>query len=530
MNKIQFDKLIKPLVAIYDDIEIDLIKSILERLENYNGVEGSLNWYLDKISEIGILDKASLAILKKNKAKIKETLKELLISASKNTDNLDLLENYYNKGLIKTDPIELYNNTSINSLVNNALTDSESIMNLINTKAIEGTKEGYKSILNKAYIETASGVYTYNESIKRALEEFSDAGIRTIHYKSGKSLDIESAIRRDIITRVNKLVGDIELQHCQELDTNLVYVDQHLGARVRTKYTKHDYEAHAEWQGKKYMIKGSSEKYDNLYEKTGYGEMLGLKGINCYHNIRPTWEWEKIPQQINEKENQENYELFQTMRNYERNIRKLKRKKTIFENTDDKVNLVKTNTKLKQLNNKYSTFLKKNNLDRDYSKEFVVIDNQNLFNDNIIDRDFKNLDKRVEHLKIYDINNSKLLYEITNNDKSHVGSLKAKKLFKKSKNNSLVAVHNHPSNSSFSRQDMITFNSYSSINLIVVKTDKYLYYLEKNGISKIKNKLIEKDYQKIYEKCCEIYGKNVETRHIANKIFAERIGWKYGRK
>ena len=70
MNKIQFDKLLKPLVAIYDEIELDLIKNLLNRLEGYHSVEGSLNWYLEKISEIGILDKENLKIFKQNKNKI----------------------------------------------------------------------------------------------------------------------------------------------------------------------------------------------------------------------------------------------------------------------------------------------------------------------------------------------------------------------------------------------------------------------------------------------------------------------------
>ncbi len=34
-------------------------------------------------------------------------------------------------------------------------------MNLIQTKAIEGVKETYKDVLNSAYIETSSGIYTY---------------------------------------------------------------------------------------------------------------------------------------------------------------------------------------------------------------------------------------------------------------------------------------------------------------------------------------------------------------------------------
>lgn len=167
-------------------------------------------------------------------------------------------------------------------------------------------------------------------------------GILMANYDSGRKISIESAVRRDIVTRVNKLVGDIELTTAKDLlKTNLVYVNQHLGARTRTKYTKEDYEAHDEWQGKVYMINGSNEKYDNLYEKTGYGEMLGLKGINCYHNLRPYFEWESIPKPIDIEESRKERELLDTQREFERNIRTLKEKKSLIRRWDMRKNIEK---------------------------------------------------------------------------------------------------------------------------------------------------------------------------------------------
>ena len=93
--------------------------------------------------------------------------------------------------------------------------------------------------------------------------------------------------------------------------------------------------------------------------------------------------------------------------------------------------------------------------------------------DNIIIEDFKNLSNDVEHLIIYDINTSKKIIQVDSKNRNNVGSLKAVTILLTSKPNSLVAVHNHPSETSFSLQDIIKFNEYKSLNLIVVKTDKY---------------------------------------------------------
>lgn len=372
MTKYEFDNLLKPLVNIYDEIELDIIKDMLTRLETYDDVQGTLKWYLEKLNDLKSFERSNQKLINNNKKNIEKVLKSIVEKSGTKVDNFDKLKEYFNKGLIKNNPNILYNSTSINNLISEAFKDSSNIINLINTTAIEGANKVYRDIINKAYIETGSGIYTYSESIRKALKKFAKEGIKTINYESGVSLTIESAIRRDVVTRVNKLVGDCEIEHAKELDTNLVYVDQHLGARTRTKYMKHDYEAHEEWQGKKYMIVGSSKEYPNLYEKTGYGEMLGLKGINCYHHMRPTWEWEKIPDRIDEIENKERYELLQRQREYERNIRGLKRARLIAKETDDNEYLSKVNKKMKVVNMNFDNWLEKHKLTRDYNREYLT--------------------------------------------------------------------------------------------------------------------------------------------------------------
>ena len=505
MKKYDFDKLLKPLIQIYDEIELDIIKNILNKLVKYDNVQGSLNWYLEKLTELKALEKENLKVILKDKNAIQKELEKIIENVGFKVDNLDKLKSYYDKGLIEANPINLYNSSSIKSLMSEALTDCTTIMDLINTKAIEGSNMAYRTIINKAYVETASGIYTYSESIRNALKEFAVQGIKTVNYENGLSISIESAIRRDVVTRVNKLVGDKEIQAAKELKTNLMYVDQHLGARVRTKYMKNDYEAHAEWQGKKYMIEGSSKEYPNLYEKTGYGEMLGLKGINCYHHMQPTWEWEKIPNRIDEIENKEKYELFQKQRSYERKMRTLKRERLITKETDDKENLTKINKKIKSTSEDFNKWLEDNNLTRDYNREYVSQEthlNQQALSAN--DITFEN------HLK------PKLLEKIDYNDLKMVNSCmeKYEKVIISDKIENAIVItsngnvyqcfgnensvwpnvdlgnelinayvtHNHPikeTGFSFSSADVNLFESYNLKKLRGID-EKYLYELDRS--------------------------------------------------
>lgn len=148
-----------------------------------------------------------------------------------------------------------------------------------------------------------------------------------------------------------------------------------------------------------------------------------------------------------------------------------------------------------------------------------------IFNENIIERDFKELNTKTENLIIY--NNSKSIQTIKGNSENSVGNLKTLLLFATSKKDSLVAVHNHPHNSSFSLTDIKTFNRFKSINTIVVLTDKYYYRLSKNKVEKLKNKKLVSNYNKLYNNVKKKYGSKSESIHITNSIFAKKVGWNY---
>ncbi len=406
MDKVQFDRLLKPLTYVYDNIELDLIKNILDSLDNYNNVQGSMKWYLEKLADLGTIDRKNIEVFKKNKTKIRKCLDNIVENGSKSSDYLDKLARYSDDDKLNIDLSNLYQSNSFNKVVKEALKDTYDIADLIQTKALESIREEYKSILNQAYIETASGIYTYQESIRKALDKFATVGITMATYSGGAKIGIEAVARRDIITRVNKLIGDIDIENTKTLKTNLVYVDQHLGARTRNKYTKNDYEAHAEWQGKVYKIAeydeklypyGSNKDYPDFLASTGYGEMLGLKGINCYHNFEPFFNWEKMPDKIDLKENQEKYNLLQRQRAYERKIRKLKRKKLVETNPDKKKAL---NNQLNMTHKEFDKFLEDNKLNRDYSREYIsnkVLKQANIDNwfDNLTYQEQRNLKEYI---------------------------------------------------------------------------------------------------------------------------------------
>ena len=375
MNDAKLEQLIKPLIKTYDSMELRLIKDIAVRLNTYDGIKGSLKWYLDKLRDIGGFHYDSLELLAEYSGKSQREVKKILKYAGYDTSKLDKYKSAIDDKELLNNPTYLYESVTTQNIINSAIRETNSMMDIIRTKALESVEENYMRILTDTYIKVSNGIYSYDTAIRQGLKELAKNGFTGATYKNGKQLSLESAVRRDILTKAHQLAGDIEIDKARNiLKTNLVYVTQHLGARTRTKYTVEDYEVHADWQGKVYMLDGSSDKYDNFYEKTGYGELLGLCGVNCRHHVQATKEGWSHPDLIDQEENEKAYLKQQEQRKYERKMRQYKREKEVAKALGDEEELRRINSRYSVFNKKYNKFLEKNNLKRDYSREYIEKD------------------------------------------------------------------------------------------------------------------------------------------------------------
>lgn len=145
-------------------------------------------------------------------------------------------------------------------------------------------------------------------------------------------------------------------------------------------------------------------------------------------------------------------------------------------------------------------------------------------------------------LNLYNKNRKENLAILNNKDGSLIGKITigtdinvspdAKTLLKMifGKENSLIAIHNHPGNYSFSMTDIKTFNNMKSIDTMIVLTDNYKYYLNIGNGKRINNtknlnniyKTIEKSIRKEYSTF-----NDVEIRDLTNQKFFKKMGWVY---
>ena len=369
----ELTELTQPIIAIYNQIEMELLERVAKRFDVYDKIGGSMEWQLKKLDELGALTTESVKVIASMSKKGEKEIAQMLQQASLGNVDMDLLETAFTNGFIFVDPKKIMQSPALRDTVELSYKELGKTYKLIQTKALESTRQAYMDVINRAYIETASGIYDYNTSIRGALRDMADQGISGATYRRGNKIvkySIEGTVRRDTITAVHQLANKGAEQTTKEIGAEYVEVSSHIGARV----AKDPIGNHAGWQGKVYRLEGSEPKYPNLTEKTGYpGDIRGLGGVNCRHRMFPFFPGISIPNKhkVDPKENKKVYEASQKQRAMERGIRATKKRMIVAKASGDAEKAMEYRKKLTEQQKQIEKFCKDNNLRRQTEREMV---------------------------------------------------------------------------------------------------------------------------------------------------------------
>lgn len=369
----ELTELTQPIIAIYNQIEMELLERVAKRFDVYDKIGGSMEWQLKKLDELGALTTESVKVIASMSKKGEKEIAQMLQQASLGNVDMDLLETAFTNGFIFVDPKKIMQSPALRDTVELSYKSLGKTYKLIQTKALESARQAYMDVINRAYIETASGIYDYNTSIRGALRDMADQGISGATYRRGNKIvkySIEGTVRRDTITAVHQLANKGAEQTTKEIGAEYVEVSSHIGARV----AKDPIGNHAGWQGKVYRLEGSEPKYPNLTEKTGYpGDIRGLGGVNCRHRMFPFFPGISIPNKhkVDPKENKKVYEASQKQRAMERGIRATKKRMIVAKASGDAEKAMEYRKKLTEQQKQIDKFCKDNNLRRQTEREMV---------------------------------------------------------------------------------------------------------------------------------------------------------------
>ena len=319
----QLSELPDNVVALYEELEDDIIRDMARRIVKTNFATESTQWQLSRLQEMGTTHDEVFNRLSKATGKSDEELIAMFNEAAEEAYKAD--KKAYNKA--GYNPIPLAENQQLQKIINAGLVKTQALFkNLTNTTANTATQQ-FENALDTAYMQITSGAFDYNTAIRNCIKTLAEKGIATIKYPTGHTDYLDVAVRRAALTGVGQTTGEMQMALAEEMGCDLVEVTAHNGARP----------SHMEWQGKVYSISGAHPKYPDFVKSTGYGTGDGLKGWNCRHDFFPFFEDSEpayTQEELNEYENRKvtyngvemtEYDASQKQRAYERRIRATKR-------------------------------------------------------------------------------------------------------------------------------------------------------------------------------------------------------------
>lgn len=111
----------------------------------------------------------------------------------------------------------------------------------------------YQWALDSAELQVMSGAIGYNQAIAEAVKQLAASGLNSVSYESGHVDSLDVAVRRAVMTGVNQINQKYREQSMDYLETDLIEVTAHIGARDTDG--PNGWENHKRWQGKVYRWK-----------------------------------------------------------------------------------------------------------------------------------------------------------------------------------------------------------------------------------------------------------------------------------
>lgn len=400
------DALPEELSELFRGLELKLLQEIASRLN-----------IADNLNEVTVQDIRALRSHGIDLEEIKKAIRDTTGVSQKKLDELldDVVarnQRYYSDVVTiakVTEPQTYIDADDIAAIQAQAFNDFTNITRSMgflvdNGRTMLQPAQAYQWALDSAELQVQSGAISYNEAIRNAVRQLADSGLKTVDYESGHVDSIDVAVRRAVMTGVNQLNQKYREQSMDYLDTDLVEVSAHVGARDIGDVP----ENHKLWQGKVYrwrkkrqasalagetyegvvesgdgmmLVQGtgpdgvsfsgsarskSTGYYPDFEEVCGYGLGEGIGGWNCRHSFSPFIEG--VMERTYTDDQLTNidpppfefdgkiytaYEATQKQRQIEREIRKWSRRKAGAVTDEDKS---AAGARLRRLNKKYREF------------------------------------------------------------------------------------------------------------------------------------------------------------------------------
>ena len=244
------DALPEELAELFRALEDTLLDEVCSRLK-----------IADQLNEVTVQDIRALRSHGIDLKKIKRAIQKTADVSEEKLNKLldDVVERnrrYYNDLITLADvtkPARLVDASDIDAIRRQTLGEFCNLTQSLGFLVDNGQKmlppaQAYQHALDAATMKIQSGAISYNAAIQQSIRELAESGIKTVDYSSGHVDQIDVAARRAVMTGINAINQKYAIQSMEYLETDLVEVSAHYGAR--NVPGPNGWEAHSEWQGR----------------------------------------------------------------------------------------------------------------------------------------------------------------------------------------------------------------------------------------------------------------------------------------
>ena len=252
-NYVNTDKLIK----LYDDLVQFALDDIVARIVQNEAITGAAEFRIWKLQQLGI-----------HLEKIKDYIKKMTKFSDEEIENI-----FETAGITLYKPVTRLFTEQMNLETSQYFRDVFSyylsstkgtVQNLTRTTAIS-SQNLLINKLDQVHFRVVSGIQNYSQAISEAIDEIGKSSLKVV-YPSGHQDSVVVAVRRAVVTGVNKCFSDLNLIRAKQNGYNHVLVSSHLVAR-HVENPSPEYLSHDIWQGKVYKVDWDTVPFVKIHNK-----------------------------------------------------------------------------------------------------------------------------------------------------------------------------------------------------------------------------------------------------------------------
>lgn len=274
----QLDLWSSNLSDLYQSLEGDIIRLLIKRLNR--GSSDITQWQAEKLQELRLFNRDVVRLLSQVTKVAEPEIERMFQSTGK-----EIVRDVDDVMPYDTQPMPSDLDNIMRGYYEQSWSDIDNLVNqtLVTTQYGRGTAErAYTQVLNQVSASFNTGIYTFEQSVERAVTQLAQKGIDSMFIdKGGNPWSLERYTRTVLKSTLGNTYDTIRKDRMADYDVHTVIVTSHAGAREKCSII----------QGNVVDLRFPEEipadsKYRSIYDpywQADYETAGGHRGINCHH-------------------------------------------------------------------------------------------------------------------------------------------------------------------------------------------------------------------------------------------------------